>query len=65
MDELECMWDQEVLVRWLSTFLSLIVIQDSVLLLDLERHTFQTNFSPVHLLMKNDGAMINVEPRVC
>jgi hypothetical protein len=48
-----------------STFLSLIVIQDSVLLLDLERHTLQTNFSPVHLLMKNDGPIMNGEPRVC
>jgi hypothetical protein len=33
------MWDQEVLARLQGTFLSLIVIQDSVLLLDLERHT--------------------------
>jgi len=59
------MWDQEVLARLQSTFLSLIVIHDSVPLLDLERHTLQTNFSPVHLLMKNEGGIMNSEPRVC
>jgi hypothetical protein len=44
------MCDQEVLARLQSTFLSLIVIQDSVLLLDLEHHTLQRNFRPVDLL---------------
>jgi len=58
------MWDPEVLARLQSTFLSLIVIQDSVLLLDLEHHTLQTNFRLVDLLMKNDGAIMNGEPRV-
>jgi len=59
------MWDQEVLVRLQSKYLSLIVIQDSVPLLDLDRHTLQTNFSPVHLLMENDGGITSGEPRVC
>jgi hypothetical protein len=58
------MWDQGVLTLWRSTFLSLIVIQDSVLQLDIEHHTFQTKFSPVPLLMKNDGAIMNGEPMV-
>ena len=53
-----------MLARLQSTFLSLIVIQDSVLLLDLEHHTLQTNFRLVDLLMKNDGAIMNGEPRV-
>jgi len=65
MDELDLMWDQEVLARLQSTFLLLIVIQDSMPLLDFERHTLQTNFSPVHLLMNNDGVIMNGEPKVC